>query len=82
MCPQLFMVFFLKSCSQSRWLGPVLFSKHSLLLSRKNVTRGEKQTTDCSQTESCGCQFRLGKYFSDERGLPFYYLKIRFLEYL
>jgi len=35
------------------------------------------------QTRSFGLQFRLGKYFSDERGLPYYYyLKIGFLEYL
>ena len=33
------------------------------------------------QTRSFGLQFRLGKHFSDERGLPFYYLKIGFLEY-
>ena len=32
--------------------------------------RGGRQTKDCSQTWSFGFQFRLGKYFSDERGLP------------
>jgi len=44
--------------------------------------RGGRQTKDCSQTWSFGFQFRLGKHFSDERGLAFYYLKIGFLEYL
>ena len=28
-----------------------------------------------------GFRFRLGKHFSDERALPFYCLKIGFLEY-
>jgi len=46
------------------------------------MSRGGRQTKDCSQTWSFGFQFRLGKHFSDERGLPFYYLKIAFLEYL
>ena len=44
--------------------------------------RGGRQTKDCSQTLSLGFQFHLGKYFSDERGLPFYYLKVGFLEWL
>jgi len=43
---------------------------------------GGRQTKDCNQTWSFGFQFRLGKHFSDERGLPFYCLKIGFLEYL
>ena len=34
------------------------------------------------KTWSFGLQCRLGKHFSDERGLPFYYLKIEFLECL
>jgi len=41
-----------------------------------------RQPKDCSQTWSIVFQFRLGKHFSDERWLPFYYLKIGFLEYL
>ena len=44
--------------------------------------RGGRQTKDCSQTWSFGFQFRLGKHFSDEHGLAFYYMKIGFLEYL
>jgi len=44
--------------------------------------RGGRRTKDCSQTWSFDFQFRLGKHFSDERVLPFYWLKIRFLEYL
>ena len=50
--------------------------------SPKRRGRGRRQTKDCSQTWSFGFQFRLGKHFSDERGLAFYYLKIGFLEYL
>jgi len=46
------------------------------------MRRGGRRTKDCSQTWSFGFQFRLEKHFSDERGLPFYYLKIGFLEYL
>ena len=67
--------------------SPVLFSNESF--EKKPVmpsrilfcipTRGGKQTKDCSPTWSFGFQFRLGKH---ERGLAFYYLKIRFLEYL
>jgi len=44
--------------------------------------RGGRLTKDCSRTWSFGFQFRLGKHFSDERGLLFYYLKIGFLEFL
>ena len=55
------------------------------LLVHKKLTsplRGERRTKGCNQTWSFDFQFRLGKNFSDERGLPFYYLKIGFLEYL
>jgi len=45
-------------------------------------TRGGRQTKDCSQTWIFDFQFRLGKHFSDERGILFYYLKVVFLEYL
>ena len=48
----------------------------------KGLKTGGRQPKDCSQTRSFSFQFRLGKHFSDERGLPFYYLKIGFLEYL
>jgi len=34
-------------------------------------TRGGRKTKDYSQAWSFGLQFRLGKHFSDERGLPF-----------
>jgi len=44
--------------------------------------RGGRRTKDCMPNVILGFQFRLGKHFSDERGLPFYYLKIGFLEYL
>ena len=51
-------------------------------LQNASTTRGWRQTKDCRKTWSIGFQFQLGKYFSDERGLPFYYLKIGFLKYL
>ena len=46
------------------------------------LERGGRRTKDCSQTRSFGFQFCLGKHFSDQRELQFYYLKICFLEYL
>ena len=47
-----------------------------------DLVRGGRQTKVCSKTLSFGFQFHPGKHFSDERGHPFYYLKIGFLEYL
>jgi len=44
--------------------------------------RGGRRTKDCSQTWSISFQFCLGKHFPHERGLPFYYLKIGFHQYL
>jgi len=44
--------------------------------------RGGRQTKDCRKTVTLGFKFRLGKHFSDERGLAFYNLKIGILEYL
>ena len=47
--------------------------------------RGGRRIKDCSQTWSFGFQFRLGKHFSDERGLPFTAWRLCFLnvsEYL
>jgi len=57
---------------------------HSCWPSTANPTwgMGGRKTKDCSQTWSFGFKLRLGKHFSDKRGLPFYCLKIGFLEYL
>jgi len=86
---------FLPKHSGCQWAGPLstMFSKGPKLpqnfhsgffpsLGWSGSTRGGRQTKDCSQTWSFGFQFRLGKHFWDERGLAFYYLKNRFLEYL
>ena len=65
-----------QTISSSYFLGGKAF------LRTKDLARGGRQTKDCSQTLSFGFQFRLGKYFSEEGRLPFYFLKIGFLEYL
>ena len=51
-------------------------------LATRDCKEGWEANQSCSQTWSFGFQFRLGKHFSDECGLPFYCLKIGFLEYL
>jgi len=50
------------------------FKNHPKYPEIHSLTRGGRQTKDCSKTWSFSLQFRLGKHFSDEHWLPFYYL--------
>jgi len=72
---------------QAKWDKPIGFLKAVKIKNNWHTSRGHggRQTKDCSQTWSFGFQFRLGKHFSDERGLPFTTSKLGFLnisEYL
>jgi len=65
------------------WVGRFTIKSRGSRVGGLNVPmRDGRLTKDCSEKWSFGFQFRLGKHFSDERGLPFYYLKIGFLECL
>jgi len=49
-------------------------------ISRQNVVKASPG--EDSETKQSFSEFRLGKFLSDERGLPFYSVKNGFLEYL